>query len=137
MGRRGVIRLTVCEKFGGILSKKISLGADGAIHNDSSQCAMTTGSARRVTIDGVTGLGVLIERMKRNQAIAAGALREDLADEVNILAAEKLREIADPPATTIARTNKNFTYRPGQPTLVLFDLDLKGAPDDVKARIAA
>jgi hypothetical protein len=132
-----VIELTLFEKVGGILSKKISLDASGQVHNDSSQCAMGTGRAERVTIDGVGGLGALIERMRSNQAIAPGALRGDLAGQVHIVTAEAFAKIADPPATTVTRTKKNFTYRPGEPAIVLFDLDVKGMTDDVKRRVAA
>ena len=131
------IELTLFEKRGGILTKKISIDASGKVHNDSSECRMMLGTARRVTVDGVEGLHALIEDLHKNQAHAQGALRPDLADTVNVVTAKKLRDAKDPPATTITRANKNFAYHPRRPAFLLFDTDLKDATDAVKQRVAA
>jgi hypothetical protein len=131
------IELTLFEKRGGILTKKISIDASGKVHNDSSECRMMLGTARRVTIDGVAGLDALFGRMQKNQAIGLGVLRSDLASTVNVVTAKKFRDIKDPPAATITRANKYFTYQPRRPALLLFDVDLKDATDAVRQRVAA
>jgi hypothetical protein len=131
------IELTLFEKRGGILTKKIALDADGKVHNDNSECRMTLGTARRVTVDGVDGLKALVVGLHKNNAIGTGVLRPDLADRVDVVTAERLRDVTDPPATTITRASKYFTYRPRQPAFVLFDGDLKDATDAVRQRVAA
>ena len=73
------ILLTVFTKDGGILTKRLSIdAADGTLVSDKSACKMVSGSAERVTVDGVAGLGALIEGLDETQAIALGGLRADL-----------------------------------------------------------
>jgi hypothetical protein len=57
--------ITVFEKAGGILSKNISLRADGTINADGSACVMVRGSARRAKVADVHALGALFEQLSR------------------------------------------------------------------------
>jgi hypothetical protein len=70
--------ITVVEKSGGILSKSISLRADGTINADGSACVMSRGSAHRAKVADVHAFAALIEGLKPYQAITLGALRDDL-----------------------------------------------------------
>ena len=76
------IALTRLTKAGGPLTKQISLAADGTLIQDKSACVMVRGTAERVTVAGVDGLGVLIEDLTPSQALALGGLRADLPDKV-------------------------------------------------------
>ena len=66
------IVLTRLTKAGGPLTKQISLAADGTLIKDKSACVMFRGTAERVTVDGVDGLGALIETLTESQALALG-----------------------------------------------------------------
>ena len=51
------IELTRLTKAGGPLTKQISLAADGTSIQDKSACVMVRGTAERVTVAGIDGLG--------------------------------------------------------------------------------
>jgi hypothetical protein len=80
------IEITKFLKDGGLLTKQIHLAPDGTIANDSSRCRMSTGVARRTSLTGVHDLGELISNMPANAALALGALRSGLPDQVPIAA---------------------------------------------------
>jgi hypothetical protein len=77
--------ITVFFKFGGSLTKCISLTADGSTKSDGSACVMAHGEARRCEIASVEQLAGLIKQLSPNQAIALGALRTGLPDEVQVV----------------------------------------------------
>jgi hypothetical protein len=127
---RSPTELTVFTKSGGPLTKRIALTTDGKIASDGSACTMARGRARRVWIGGVGELAGLIEGLASHQAIALGALRDGLPDDVGIVTKRALKAgIAA--NDTVARTGNNLAYRPGRPALVLFDYDTKGMPGAV------
>ena len=68
--------ITLFEKFGGgILSKRISLGADGQPVSDGSECAMSEGWAERQEIGDLDPAGTfawIINGMTSAQALATG-----------------------------------------------------------------
>ena len=68
---RSHVEITVFEKHGGPLTKRIAL-RDGKMANDSSACRMANGSARRVKIDKMQVLADLIDNLASNQACALG-----------------------------------------------------------------
>ena len=128
------IELVVFSKMGGPLTKRITLTADGKIASDGSACTMARGRAKRVRIDGIDELAALIESLTPNQAIALGALRDDLPDEVQHR--HQGRAPADvPPTTPSPARPRTFVYRPGRPALVLFDYDMKGMPPSVALQL--
>jgi hypothetical protein len=135
MSAASMIEITVLAKDGGPLTKRISLGPDGAIHADGSACAMARGSANRVTFDDLAAFAECIARLASHEAIALGALRDDLPDQVRV--ATKATLNGHSALDRIARTGDNFCYRPGRPALVLIDIDTKGMPPAVQDRIAA
>jgi predicted P-loop ATPase len=132
--KKSGIEIVVLTKAGGSLSKKISLD-DGKVVSDGSACAMAHGRARRVRLAGLEDLAALIERLDSNQALALGALREDLADEIGIATAEELASA--PRDGVVARTASNIRYVEGEPALGLFDYDTKDMPTEVAAKIEA
>ena len=119
--------ITLFAKFSGPLTKRISLEPDGSIRSDGSACLMARGSACRVHLTAASDLGTLIERLKPNEAIALGALRDGLSDPVQVVTKHKLNGAAN----VIARTGADIIYRKGQPALALLDFDSKGMPRDV------
>jgi len=129
------LELTVFTKAGGPLTKRIALAADGSIESDGSACTMSAGRARRAKIAGIEQLAALIERLHSDQAIALGALRPDLPDDVEVTTKNKLD--GRDRSNIIARTSDDVFYREQQPALVLFDFDTKGMPTEVGARLAA
>ena len=69
---------------GASLTKRLFLDTRDALDSDKTAMVMSSGSADRVVVDGVAGLGVLIETLKLSQAISLGALRADLPDMVEV-----------------------------------------------------
>ena len=126
-----IAEIVVFTKTKGPLTKRISLNEDGTLNSDGSACTMARGTARRVKLAGVAELAALIGQLHSSQAIALGALRADLPDEVTIVAKDKLNG-----TDAIARTAANIQYRPGQPAFALLDFDQKGMPAAVSARLA-
>jgi hypothetical protein len=126
--------ITVFIKFGGPLTKRISLTADGSIKSDGIACIRARGDARRVEIGSVDQLAGLIEQLPPNQAIALGALRTGLPDKVKVVTKAKLLNGAAQP-NIIARTGNDIIYRKGQPAFALLDYDTKGMPDDIAAEL--
>ena len=129
--RDATIEITVFEKHGGPLTKRIHLNPDGAIGNDSAACLMANGVARRVWVDGVDSLARIINEFGPHQAYAIGRLKDGLPDRVKIVTAA--RAGGEPDA--IARTKDNLVFADGEHGLALMDVDVKGMSDEVKARI--
>jgi hypothetical protein len=127
--------ITCFTKLGGPLTKRISLSKNGTLHSDGSCCLMLVGRARRVRLSGLTDFADLIAGLRRQQAIALGALADGLPDDVAIVTKEKLSQHTQTKRTTIARTADNIRYSPGSPALALIDVDTKGMPPSVKATI--
>ena len=76
----------------------------------------------------------LIGELPPNEALALGALRTGLLDEVKVVTKAKLPNgVAQP--NFIARTGANIIYREGQPALALLDFDTKGMAPDVAAEL--
>ena len=127
----------VCfTKSGGPLTKRISLNDDGSTKSDGSGCLMPRGTAVRTPIADITELAALISRLRPDQAIALGALRVDLADQVSVVTKDKLKQLnGSAAANVIARTADSIQFRPGQPGFALFDYDTKGMPPDVEVRL--
>ena len=133
-GSKACPEITVFIKSGGPLTKRISLTADGSIKSDGSACLMARGEARRCEIDSVEQLARLIEQLPKNQAIALGALRTGLPDQVEVVTKAKLLNGAAQP-NIIARTGNDIIYREGQAAFALLDFDTKGMPDNVAAEL--
>jgi hypothetical protein len=127
------IVLTRLTKAGGPLTKQISLAADGTLIQDKSACVMVRGTAERVTVAGIDGLGVLIEDLTPSQALALGGLRADIPDKVRIATTRALQG-GKSRVDLIARTNENIVY--DGPAFVLLDFDSKGMPESVRSELA-
>src|SRR5258708_11827283 len=128
------IEITLLAKAGGLLSKRISLAADGSLKSDGSACLMGRGDARRVRFSDLYAFAECIGKLAQHQAVALGALRLDLPGKVEINTKHKLEKLngaARP--DLIARTGGHIAYRTGQPALALLDFDIKGMPRDVAA----
>jgi hypothetical protein len=125
--------ITIFTKSGGPLTKRIALAADGTIISDASGCVMSRGSAQRTKVASVEQLAGLIDSIGSDQALALGALRNGLPDQVEIVAKAKLNGAAQP--GTIARIAADINYRPGQAAFALLDSDTKGMPPDIAAEI--
>ena len=126
------IALTRFTKDGGPLTKQISLAADGTLIQDKSACVMFRGAAERVTVDGIDGLGALIETLTESQALALGGLRADLPDKVAITTKKMLLNGTVRP-DLIARIAANIVYR--GPAFALIDFDTKGMPATVASEM--
>jgi hypothetical protein len=71
-GRCWRIQVTRFAKGGGPLTKKISLDANGSLVSDPSQCLMAHGTAARVILESIVGLGALIGEVEADEAITLG-----------------------------------------------------------------
>jgi hypothetical protein len=131
-----VIQLTHFAKTGGPLTKRISLAADGSLRSDGSECIMRKGTAKRVVCATLHEFAAGISEYCSHEAVALGALRSDLPDEVQIITKSRLEKLNSSAANNvIARTNDHILYRAGQPALALIDIDTKGMPATVRDRI--
>src|SRR6266487_1209716 len=88
--RTAIVELVVFTKSKGPLTKSIRLGKDGKIVSDGSACTMAHGQARRMGIADIGELAKLIDGLRSNQALALGALRPDLPNEVGIVTKDEL-----------------------------------------------
>jgi hypothetical protein len=123
------VELTKFTKTGGPLTKRISLALDGTVFSDGSACLMGHGEAERVKLGGVDELAALIGNLQTSQAIALGALRADLPDQVEVVTKRKFNGAAN----VIARTGANIGYR--GPAFGLLDFDTKGISPAVAAEL--
>jgi hypothetical protein len=128
-----VFEIVSFTKLDGPLTKRIALNEDGSTKSDGSGCLMPRGIAVRTPIANITELARLIAELRPDQAIALGALRADLPDQVNIVTKSKLNGHAA--ADVIARTADSIQFRSGQPGFALFDYDTKGMPTEIEARL--
>jgi hypothetical protein len=126
------VEITCLTKSGGPLTKTIKLAPGGSVMSELSACVMGQGKARRVHIADVGQLAALIDRLQSNEAIALGALRSDLPDQVEIVT-KRMPNGAKP--RVIARTGDNIVFSSGRPALALLDFDTKGMPHDVSERL--
>ncbi|MEI7609864.1 MAG: hypothetical protein WCJ64_20985 [Rhodospirillaceae bacterium] len=130
-------QITVFVKFGGHLSKSITLNDDGSLNKDSSECVMSEGHAYRHGLfresDPSIALAKLISKLKPEHAIALGCLPEGVGDKIGIVA--KGSRESPPPAGPISRSAANITYTPGMPAFLLCDVDTKGASAALKDRL--
>ena len=106
--------ITVFNKAGGVLTKKIELAEDGSVVKDGSECRMIRGSAHRTTVPDLYALAVELEKLRPYQAIALGTLRDGLPNTAKIVTKKKLNGAAN----TIARTRGEIIYREKHPAFV-------------------
>ena len=130
-----LIEITGIAKVGGPLTKRISLAPDGSLRSDGSECIMAKGTAKRVTCATLQVFASYISECRNHEAIALGALRPDLPDEVKIVTKSHLEKLNGTANDLIARTSDHILYRIGQPALALIDIDTKGMPDAVRGKI--
>jgi hypothetical protein len=133
-----MLQITVLGKKDGPLTKRISLAPDGSLRTDGSECVMTCGTARRVTIADMHDLAAVIAGLQSHEALTLGGLRADLPQRVEIVTKrdlDKLNGAARP--EIIARTGDYIVFQPGQTTLALLDFDAKGMPPRVAAKLDA
>ena len=126
--------ITLFTKSGGILTKRISLAADGSVKSDGSACKMSQGVARRVEVAGVKQLVEVIDQVQPNQAIALGVLKPDLPDVVKVVTKKEFASGAVR-SDVIARTSDAIIYRNEHPAFALLDFDTKGMPPDVATEL--
>ncbi len=125
--------ITVFTKPDGLMTKIIALDSDGMVHSDGGACALSYGTAERVTVASAGALAALIGRLQPNQAIALGRLRMDLSAKVPVVTKRNLKETPD----AIARTGDYINFAPGIPAFAPLDIDLKGMPPEVRTRVDA
>ena len=92
---------------------------------------MVTGTAARAFAAIASDLARIIGNCGSDQAIALGALREDLSSPISITTKNRL----DQNPGAITRSRSFIDYRPGVPAWALIDFDTKGMPKEVSDRI--
>jgi putative DNA primase/helicase len=130
------IEFAVLTKDDGPLTKEIRL-VDGKIVSDGTACTMARGIAKRAWFNSMQQFGNLIGSLDERSAVALGALQPDLADEVIVVTKNKLHQMNGTAVNFICRTADHITYRNGQPALALVDVDIKGMPAEIRAKIEA
>src|SRR3954447_5834175 len=94
-GGAGMIEITILEKAGGRLTKKIKLDDNGKLISDGSACKMWAGVAHRVRLKNVTDdLADHIQHLTESQAIALGALEPALPDQVKVITKTRLGPVS-------------------------------------------
>jgi hypothetical protein len=133
-----MIELTHFTKVGGPLTKRIFLNEEGKMVSDGSACTMSTGVARRARFSDLHSAASFVSDMPSTDALALGRLRGDLGTDLHITTQSRLATLnGTATSNLIARTAEFIGYQPGQPALVLIDIDTKGMPEGVKTRIQA
>jgi hypothetical protein len=128
--------ITIFDKSGGPLTKRIWLTEDGTLNKNSSACIMARGRARRASFSTLGAFANCIGALSTNQAIALGNLRPDLPDDVEIISEDKLKLMNGVSHDVIARVGDNIIYQPDRPAVALWDYDSKGMSPEAAARIA-
>jgi hypothetical protein len=123
--------ITRFTKTGGPLTKHIKLADDGSIISDGSACKMARGKMQRIAVIDVNHFAGLIAELHDNQAIALGALRAGLPEQVQLVTKAKLNG-AD---HAIARTGDDIVFCQQQPAFALLDYDTKGMTAEIAAEI--
>src|SRR3954447_18337715 len=115
------LQITLITKRGtpAFMSKRISIGEDGKLKSDGSECRMLTGTAARVRARTASELSNIVQNCGSNQAIALGALAEGLSSPVDITTKNR---VAQNPGS-ISRSRDFIDYRAGFPGWALIDLD--------------
>jgi len=130
------IEITRLAKSGGPLTKRVYLSDTGALTSDGSACLMADGAACRVRLDSLGAFADLIARLDPHEAIALGALRPDLPDQVKVTTKRRLDQLnGAASAELIARTGDYIRYGRDAPALALVDVDTKGLPSEVAGRV--
>ena len=114
-----------------LMSKRISLYADGKLKSDGSECRMVTGTAERTSAETAGDLARIIVNCRFDQAIALGALKAELLATVAVTIPKRL----DKHPGAITRSRSYIDYRAGMPAWCLIDFDTKGMPANVAASI--
>ena len=127
------IEITKFTKDKGPLTKRISLGADGKLVNDSGQCRMARGTAERLPLSDWRQFADILSR-----DAAQYRLRRSVAYARIFPIGVKIVVLGDQSADLAegaARSKDNIRYEPGRPGLALLDHDTKGMPTAVRAMI--
>ena len=133
-----MIEITHFTKFNGFLTKRISLTETGAMKSDGSECVMSKGTARRLVLPDHHALAAHIHNLKPIEAIALGALVSTVtAHKSRIVTKAAFQQLNGHAAAegVITRTSDFIQYRDGQQAFALIDVDTKGMPQSVRARV--
>lgn len=134
--KRLAITLTVFRKDEGPLTKRLSLGENGALVADGSVCRMSRGTARVVSIENMDELANLIGGLGQAEAIALGTVSEAVLDDDGCARVVRHAELAPAVDTaTISRTLEFIKFPAGKSGLMLLDFDTKGMSPEVLARV--
>lgn len=114
---------TLFTSSAGLLTKRLSLGADGALQKVPA-ANMKAGAAELVKVAGLRELDALMERMTYAQAMAYG-----ITTQARVPIVTQRHEPGD--GSAIARTRENFAF-PAGPGFMLLDHD--GMPGAVLGR---
>lgn len=106
------------------LSKKLYLDDQGQLQKKAA-AEMVEGTAEQVTVSGLTDFSTVLQRLKKNQALAYGIT----AHAMIALITKKAWLQAGRPDDRIPRTKDFFTFPPGQPGVFMFDYDPEATGD--------
>jgi hypothetical protein len=124
------VEITVFEKRGGHLTKRISLDNDKIV-SDGSGCRMAKGTAHCERFTSHQAIADRINGFNMCEALALGCPKDGTSDIVRVVTK---RELNGAPGV-IARSKDFLGFREGKQSLCLFDIDTKGMPDEVKHRV--
>jgi hypothetical protein len=128
------LEISVLRSDDGPLSKRIYL-EEGEMRSDSSECFMSRGAARRVTLPGgAKDLARVISELGPSEALVLGQMAIAAGDNANVVTKRMLTS-GTTETRAISRTRDYFDYRPGRPAVMLLDFDLKGIPEEIKHRV--
>jgi len=109
----------------------------GKLKSDGSRCCMTEGSAHRAGMGFPHEFADFIRTMGDREAIVLGSLNPGLDDCCHVVTKPRLASLnGSAPRDLIARTQDYFSYQPGQPAMVLIDVDTKSISPVARLRMA-
>lgn len=129
---RSPIRLTKFANDDGLLTKRISLDANGDLQSKAS-AYFSRGSYRTLTIQQIDDLKPIIAELQPHEALAWG---EAAVAPAGRIATAKAIKDGRAQSGAIARSNTTFAW-PDGPGVLMLDVDQKDAPDALRANSTA
>jgi hypothetical protein len=131
-------QITVMRSLGRLLTKRITLGANGKPVSDGSACRMQAGTAVTTPAPDAATLAWKIDGLSAAEAMVLGSIKGAVDGQiVNVVTANELLKINPQQRNgTIARTREHFEFPSGAEGWMLIDSDLKGAPPSIASALA-
>jgi hypothetical protein len=112
------IKFSVFQRSNGLLTKQLSLNAEGHLVKDSTACALDIGQCRQASVDSFEELDGVLGNLTIHQAVAYGI---GSINDVTIVSKNKKEKEPEKFRDAITRTNDKFSFP--SPAIMMLDYD--------------